>query len=236
MITIIIPSVGGPNQVYLYHCVNSIFHYTKGVEFRVVVVNNSSSAKVWKWPKEWENRITVVGKGTNLGFIKGMNLGLGQVKENEHVLWLNDDCVVTDPFWLQRMVGHFIDDKVGAVGPVGTNVLGPQNISTGDYKERVERPYLVGFCLLVSAEAYKAVGRLDEQFGIGMQDDLDYCIRLRMAGYKLILDRRVFIYHFGSATFRSMYPDLRQLQELEASSRALLVKKWGNKVVEELFR
>lgn len=233
MVTIVIPTIGGTNKAYLNHCLCSIFHYTKNVPFRVVLVNNGTGRL--DIPKEWTDRITVIEVKQNLGFIRGTNRGLKEVKPNEHVLLMNDDCVVTNQQWLHHMVQHLYKDTVGAVGPVGTNILGPQNINVADYREYVERPYLVGFCMLISADAFNRVGNLDEQFGIGMQDDLDYCIRLTAAGFKMILDRRVFVYHYGSVTFRTLYPDLRALAEVETLSRALLVKKWGEKVVAELF-
>jgi GT2 family glycosyltransferase len=58
---------------------------------------------------------------------------------------------------------------------------------------------------MVKKELVDKIGGLDERFGLGGQDDADYCIRAREAGYQVGICRDVFIYHYGSATFRNEF-------------------------------
>ena len=57
------------------------------------------------------------------------------------------------------------------------------------------------FCVLMTREAVRAVGLLDETFFPGGYEDNDYCLRAREAGLPLQLARDCFIHHWGSASF-----------------------------------
>jgi hypothetical protein len=59
---------------------------------------------------------------------------------------------------------------------------------------------------------------------IGGQDDADYCIRARQAGYKIGIARNVFIYHYGSATFRNEFKNDAKTSIDFAESRIELLR------------
>ena len=56
--------------------------------------------------------------------------------------------------------------------------------------------------------ALEEIGGLDERWTVG-GDDIDLSIRLRAAGYRLILDRRVFVYHHAFKTGNRLYGNSR---------------------------
>ena len=47
------------------------------------------------------------------------------------------------------------------------------------------------------------IGVLDEGFVRGNFEDDEYCARVIMSGYKLGIVNNAFVYHHGSATFKS---------------------------------
>ena len=54
-------------------------------------------------------------------------------------------------------------------------------------------------CLLVRKSTYLAVGGLDEKLQVAF-NDIDFCLRVRRAGYKVIQDAHALLYHYESAT------------------------------------
>ncbi len=68
--------------------------------------------------------------------------------------------------------------------------------------------FLIGFCVLVRRSVLDKVGGIDNSLPGG--DDLDLSMRLRSAGYKLIVDRDVFVFHHGFKTGNRVYGDVNE--------------------------
>jgi hypothetical protein len=58
---------------------------------------------------------------------------------------------------------------------------------------------VTGACMLVSAEAFHAVGGFDVNLAVGF-GDTDLCLRVLARGYKVLLDAQTLLLHHGSAT------------------------------------
>lgn len=46
-------------------------------------------------------------------------------------------------------------------------------------------------------EVIERIGMLDENFGLGYFEEMDYCYRARKAGYRLLVDQAAFVFHGG---------------------------------------
>jgi tetratricopeptide (TPR) repeat protein len=68
------------------------------------------------------------------------------------------------------------------------------------------------------------VGLLDTRFGLGLFEDDDYCLRIRMAGFRLLWARDVYIHHEGHQTFRSFTEEAYQRRMRE--NERLFREKW----------
>lgn len=245
MVDIIIPVF---NQVDVTReCIESIFENTKDVCYRLIVINNASTD-----PKMIDYLISIIGMNPshegddcvmvlnlreNVRWVGGINQGLKLAKA-PYVLLMNNDTTISknDHFWLKRMLGHIVNhEDVGAVGPTSNFVLTPQlgTWSLSDYPIHHETNLLSGFCILLSLEAIEDAGVLDERFMECGNDDLDYCIRLGRAGYRLIIARDVYIEHIGAQTFRS---EIDSISRVDVRGRELLIDKWGLDTVDELLR
>ena len=86
--------------------------------------------------------------------------------------------------------------------------------------------------MLIRKDVLDKVGLLDERFGIGGQDDLDISIRIREAGYKLKINRYVFIHHLGFQSLSKVFPSYKEIEDL---TRPMLVEKWGKEKIDDLF-
>jgi GT2 family glycosyltransferase len=129
-----------------------------------------------------------------------------------YYVFLNNDLFVTDPDWLRAAVNEaLVDDRVGIVGgkflyPNGTVqhagvVLGAGGIAghsfmgipadAGGYCGRAlvaqELTAVTAAGMLVRAKAFDAVGGFDEAALTVAFNDVDLCLRVRQAGYRVIM-------------------------------------------------
>ncbi len=89
--------------------------------------------------------------------------------------------------------------------------------------------WLTGACVMVRADAFRAVGGFDESFFMFMED-VDLCVRLRTEGELHFTDRAQALHHGGQSSMRS---DVKtaMLVEGEASSRGYFLKHGGRRAL-----
>jgi len=76
------------------------------------------------------------------------------------------------------------------------------NLTYLDEDEQADVDAVVGACMMVRAEAIARVGLLDEQFFM-YGEDLDWCLRVKQAGYRVVYYPRVVVQHVKRAASRS---------------------------------
>jgi len=199
--------------------------------FKIVVINNDGSeesesnidAVIARYPVA---NISVIHAKGNKGWMGAHNLALKSC-DTPFVCLLNDDVVFLQGiswFW-RNLIQWFVDDKVGAVGPASNFVMGAQNIWALDVETISETTLLIGFCVVMRTDLLKQIGGLDESLPGG--DDLDWSIRIRNAGYKLLIDRSCFLYHIGQQTGRRVKPGYWDSELHQERTNNALVHKHG---------
>jgi len=187
-----------------------------------------------------DNNLLHIENSTNLGFPTAINQALECVTTPYFAL-LNSDLIVTDK-WLTHMLELMLTDpEIGIVGPRSNYVSGPQflkcdlfptvadlQIFAASHMKKCtlfpsEFSRIVFFCVLLKTELLHKVGILDEIFGMGNFEDDDYCLRTTQAGYKCMIDHAVFIYHFGSQTFKAANQDYKKSME---TNLEIFKRKW----------
>jgi GT2 family glycosyltransferase len=207
---------------------------------QVVVVDNGStdgtSEGLVGYP--W---VDVVRNEVNQGFARGCNQGAGAAR-CELIVFLNNDTIVHGG-WLHELLTPFVDPEVGAVGPRSNNVSGDQLLrpeysendlaAMGEFSEAqrrarggttTESARLVGFCLALRAETFRSVGGFDEEYQIGGYEDDDLCMKLRTAGFRLLIAHGSFVHHAAHVTFDSNGMDW---QHHQVENRRRFSEKWG---------
>ncbi len=207
--------------------IESVRRFTK-LPCELVVVDNGSEAPTVEYLRTL-NDATVIYNPENRGFAGGCNQGIA-ASRGRYVMLLNNDVVVTER-WLEDMVAAAQHDvEIGIVGPRSNKVAGVQQLDVsyqtieemhrfaaqrraayaqrGAYLDRV-----IGFCMLIDRRVIDAIGGLDENFGTGNFEDDDYCMRARLAGYKIWMADDVFIHHYGHRTFAAAKIDYAATME-----------------------
>lgn len=234
---------------YTRMCVQSIRKYTNPQSYEIIVVENGSKDGSLNWLLAQPD-IHLVVNDENAGFPRGCNQGL-RIAQGEELLLLNSDIIVT-PRWLEQLkTALYSSDDVGAVGCMSNECPETQKIdvSYGDnlddmllFAEKYNHsnascwhkmPMLMGFCFLFRREIYETIGELDEKFTPGNYEDDDYSLRIRKAGWKLLLCKDTFIHHFGKSSFlassnsKEKEEKSRRYNHLLEKNRQYFLQKWN---------
>ncbi|MHB1650917.1 MAG: glycosyltransferase [Desulfitobacteriaceae bacterium] len=223
-------------------CLNACVKYL-GKEDEIIIVDNNSVDGTHNYLNEQErSRIKTVFNQENLGFSKATNVGIINAV-NDYIIFLNPDVTVTEG-WIDRLVQHFKDSSIGAVGPLSDYVAGLQkvqlyidkNLTFEGYDflsnrlnleyggKNIQSKLLIGFCLVTQKSILEKIGYLDEELFLG-NDDLELSWRLRKNGYKLLVAIDTFVHHEGQVSFKTV----------EKSKTDELVQDSTNKLAEKLI-
>ena len=224
-------------------CLNALAADPDFEKWEVIVVDNASDAKTRQQLEDATCRYpaaTFIFNQQNVGFAAGNNIGIKRAT-GDIVILLNSDAFPS-PGMLGRLVEHFSRDaQLGMVGPV-TNAAGNEQCiytEAGSMEEKIHAGLqyassggcelllanrLDFFCVAIPRQVLKQVGVLDENFGRGYYEDLDYSLRVQAAGFKLGVAEDTFVYHRGSASFGKVP---RETTELLKRNKRLIVQKHG---------
>lgn len=177
----------------------------------------------------------VLAPGNNLGWTGGLHEGLKH-SDSEFVMFMNDDAEFERmPDRLALMLEHFADPSVAAVGPATGTAMGRQAVEGPDIEEA---GVLVGFCVLLRRADLEAVGGVLLDWDLG--DDIDLCIRLTRSKKRLIIDRRVFVYHHAFKTGVKVYGQPKKpggwnsIEMVSATTQRLILKHGADAVLKAL--
>jgi len=216
-------------------------------DYQLIIINNNSTDGTYEYLKTIDNlkNIIIIDNEKNMGFSHANNQGIN-IADSIYICFLNND-VLLYPGWDLDLIKPFnIYDEIGATGPVTNNCAGVQcddyglkDITKEEYRLIAERRSkekpsnyrnhhrVIGFCLLAETSLINELKGFDESFNIGNYEDDDLCIRILLKKKKIIICENVFIYHFGSQSFKKN--NLNHSKSLKNNSK-LFSKKWDLKL------
>lgn len=100
----------------LEDCLRSIFKYTKGIKFEVIVVDNGSKDGSRDMVRKKFPQAKLILNKDNLGFTKANNQGI-KVAKGEYVLLLNSDTYLVENSLKKLVDLAKSKDNLGALGP-----------------------------------------------------------------------------------------------------------------------
>lgn len=106
----------------LLQCLESVYGFTHGIDYEVIVVDNASSDGSCEAVKAGYPQARVIEPGENLGFGKANNLG-ARAATGKYLFLLNSDCLM-----LENTVRHFFhfmetNNTDGSIGAAGALLL-----------------------------------------------------------------------------------------------------------------
>jgi O-antigen biosynthesis protein len=207
LVSIVIPTRDG---TYLRRCVDSIRQRTTYPNFEIVVVDNGSeSHPVLEYLRDLEPSLTIIRDDAPFNYPEINNRAVGRAR-GEVVCLLNDDTEILGGDWLDEMVGQVMQEGVGAVGAMlyypngeiqhagvilGIGGVAGHAMRTGDRLSvagsgRIQLPRsmsaVTGACMVVRREAWEQVKGMDARNLPVAFNDIDFCLRLIEAGWRVV--------------------------------------------------
>lgn len=194
----------------------------------VIVADNGSSDDSVSWLHQHHPALRIILLPDNVGFARGYNEALKQVKADYYVL-LNSDVEV-QPGWIEPIItlmegqttigacqpkilmesNRAMFEYAGAAGgwidamgyPFARGrVFDECEEDRGQYDDVATVFWASGAAMFVRATAYHACGGLDDYFFAHMEE-IDLCWRMQLAGYSIMVCPQSVVYHVGGGTLR----------------------------------
>jgi GT2 family glycosyltransferase len=181
---------------------------------------------------------TVLRQASNLGWAGGTNAGLVHARAagyDGYVL-LNNDTRLSTGFFagLWAAAGR---RRVGIAGPRYDDHFSHQRVTgVADPTAYLPRPrehrvaFVDGTCLLIKREVIDRVGMLDEEAfrPTGWGADLDLALRVRRAGWRVVVTDRSYLSHATASTAHEKHGGADEYWARgDADLRRGLEAKWG---------
>lgn len=243
----------------LRQCVEGLLTETDYPNLEVIILDNNSAEKEtldYFAALEDRDRVRVLRYDGPFNFSAINNFGARAAK-GELIGLINNDIKVIEPGWLTEMVAHALRSEVGAVGAklyYGDDTIQHAGVITGingvanHIHKHLPREHpghfarlmltqnmscVTAACLIMRKAVFDEVGGLDETHLAVAFNDVDLCLRVRDAGYRLVWTPFAELYHLESASRGSdTAPDKIDRFRREI---AYMKERWGQSLVEDPF-
>jgi len=235
---------------HLEHCLRAV----AGRGYEVIVVDNSSTDASAEFVRSEFPDVRLLALPRNLGYGAGANSGIDAAR-GSYVLLINADAWPSDDAAIHglvacaernpdagvlgpRLIGEDGSPQVSRAGvptrwwtgtpAVSGNPPGPLGRIVLRLRLR-GRSFLVGAVLLLRREAVAEVGGFDPAFFM-FSEEIDLCLRMREAGWQVVLCPESAFVHVGGAATKREAPTM--YREQVRSHLRLLAKHHGVPVAE----
>ena len=194
---------------------------TKYSNYEIIFVDNASVDNSIKIVEKNYPKVKII-KNINNGFAGGLNAGIKSCSpDSEYIVPLNYDMYVHQD-WLSYLIETIrFDKKIAIVGysrlfPKSDKIetLGNKCLNANlakfkrigareNIKKYMNKEYIeVDFCLgLTKMSVLREVGIFDEKY-FAMYEEVDLCRRIKDAGYKIVVNPKAKVWHFGSQSIK----------------------------------
>jgi len=238
----------------LERCLEGLRERTDYQPLEIVIVDNGSKeAATHEFLRalEGKNVARVLRVDGEFNFSRLINRGAA-VAKGDVLAFLNNDIEASDPGWLREMVSQAARAGIGAVGarlwyPNGTLQHGGVIVGLGGVAGHAfsgvprghagyfNRTYLqqncsavTGACLLVRKEVFNEAGGFDETNLAISFNDIDFCLRLRAAGFQNVWTPYANLVHHESASRGHQRAPEEQAQFVREAT--YMQRKWGTEL------
>lgn len=224
LVTLIIPTRNGFSL--LSRCVDSIIAKTHYRAFEIIIVDNGSDdpdTLDYMARLSIDHGVHILRDDRPFNY-SALNNRAVDIARGEFVALVNNDVEIIDGDWLDEVMGHALRPEVGIVGVKllysnGTVQHAGVIVGLSGCADHLHRGLgrdepgyqgravttqslsaVTGACLIVRRSLYRQLGGLNERDLAVAFNDVDFCLRVREAGYTVIWTPHAVLYHHESAT------------------------------------
>jgi GT2 family glycosyltransferase len=232
----------------LMGCLQSLArHIPAHIPYETIVVLNGTGADVEAQLRAEISGVEIVRSPINLGVAGAGNLGRSRAR-GQYIALTHDDAEIL-PGWIEALIeAADTHPEAGAVGgkvlsfdgrlQAAGSILWREAMTTQRWAgesppasafERLEAVDYCGTCsLLVRANAWDAVGGLDEDIYPAYFVDVNLCLSLRHAGYAVLVQPLSAIHHHMHSSTRSRFRSF-----IAHRNRERLMAKWAAELAQQ---
>ncbi|OUM07345.1 glycosyl transferase family 2 [Pseudomonas syringae] len=224
LVSLVIPTRNA--HVLVKQCIDSIKRLTTYAHYEIILIDNGSdepeSLEYFALLDQEEN-IRVMRDDGPFNY-SALNNAAVRIANGELIGLINNDIEVISPDWLSEMVSIALQPNVGAVGARlwypddrlqhGGVITGLGGVAGHSHKNLPkgapgyfcraeliqELSAVTAACLIIKKSTFEQVGGLEEEHLKIAFNDVDFCLKVREAGYVNVWTPFAELYHHESAT------------------------------------
>jgi GT2 family glycosyltransferase len=239
-------------------CVESILRLSTYTNYEIIIVDNGSEKAETFVLFELlarDPRVRILSQPGPFNYSAINNAAVAECG-GEIIGLVNNDVEVITPDWIEEMVSWAAQPEIGCVGAklyyandtiqhAGV-VLGLGGVAGHSHKHsprdalgyyfRISVHHdvsaVTAACLFIRRSVYNEVGGLDTQLRVAF-NDVDFCMRVREAGYRNLFTPYAELYHYESIS-RGLdtTPEKQRRHESEVK---FMQTRWGEKLIKDPF-
>lgn len=210
----------------LDNCLKSILKNSKGIDMEIIVVDNHSTDGSPESIRKNFPGVYLIENNKNEGFAKANNQGI-KISKGKYILLLNSDTLVEKDA-IKEMINFMESRKeVGVVGPQLLNSDRSKQASAGRFPDLftvfimlffehwqqnrfvrtsfdtlTQTDWIMGAALMIRKNILEKTGLLDEKIFM-YYDEVEWCYRIKKAGYKIYFYPKPEIIHLWQGSSQS---------------------------------
>ena len=226
LVTIIVPT---KNQMpMLSRCIETLMEVTAYKNYELLIVDNQSTdadAVLYLQGLADMNlpSLQVLSYPHAFNFADMNNLAVREAR-GEYLVLLNNDTAIIKSDWLDALLNHAQRPEVGIVGAKllypdgkiqhGGVILGLRGPADHPFigkamdapgycgRLQVDQQYsaVTAACMMVRKSIYESVGGMDAEAFKVSYNDVDFCLKVREAGYRIIWTPHAIVMHEGNVS------------------------------------
>ncbi len=251
LISILIPN--NDQKEILKRCIDSIYEKTTYENYEIIIIENKSKAEetfTYYTELEKKENIKVVVWEHEFNYSKINNFGV-QYCNGEHIVLLNNDIEVITPNWIEEMLMYSQREEIGAVGAMlyypndiiqhAGVIIGIGGVAGHSHKHFIRGHHgyfgrlllaqnlsaVTAACLMIKKSIFDELKGLDEEFTVAF-NDIDFCMRVRKAGYLICWTPFAELYHHESLS-RGYEDTPEKIKRFEGET-ARFRKRWDKEL------
>ena len=255
LVSVLIPNKDQKES--LKKCLDSVFEKTTYSNYEIIIIeNNSTESETFEYYRELQKRSNVKVITWKEGFNYSAINNFGEKEASgDYLLFLNNDVEVINPRWMEEMLGncqrpevgitgaklYYPDDTIqhagtiiGIGGIAGHAFLNMPRSRTGYLHKasiQMNLSAVTAACMMMKRSVFEQLGGFEEKLTVAF-NDVDLCLRTVQAGYLVVYNPKVELYHYESKSRGSEDNDekVRRFQrEIEfMRSRWITILKEGD--------